>query len=211
MFNMNGIVGALLRSSSSPSATKILGAQMFGGTSGARFQGSALRLGALAALGGLAFQAWQRHQQLQADDAGPVVTPTDRFVPPEGTTEHDDLGKSLVRAMIAAAKADRRIDADEKDRIFAKLETLPLGPAEKAFVFDELDSPLDLGAVVAGADTEEHAVEIYAASLVAIDADTPEERSYLTRLARRLDLEPGLVNEIHRAAGLAPLPLDREG
>lgn len=103
--------------------------------------------------------------------------------------------------MIAATKADGQIDATEKAAIFKKLETMPLGPEEKAFVFDELSSPLDLSAVVERADTKEHGAEIYAASLVAITADTPAERAYLDALAFRLDLDPGLVAEIHKQAG----------
>ena len=88
--------------------------------------------------------------------------------PTSAEAEHEELGKTLVRAMISAAKADGQIDAEEKDAIFKRLETMPLSPAEKAFVFDELASPLDIDAVVARADTPEHAAEIYAASLVAM-------------------------------------------
>jgi uncharacterized membrane protein YebE (DUF533 family) len=110
------------------------------------------------------------------------------------------LGKALVRAMIAAAKADGRIDADEKERIFQRLEDMNLSAQEKAFVFDELSTPLDIEAVVRGADTPEHAAEIYAASLVAIEADTATERAYLDTLANRLSLPDALVEEIHKAA-----------
>jgi uncharacterized membrane protein YebE (DUF533 family) len=127
-------------------------------------------------------------------------------VPPDSAeAEREELGKSLVRAMIAAAKADGQIDAAEKDAIFKKLETMPLSPAEKAFVFDELASPLDINAVVARAGTPEQAAEIYAASLVAMVSDTSSERAYLEALAHKLELDAGLVAEIHRAAG-QPLP-----
>jgi uncharacterized membrane protein YebE (DUF533 family) len=104
--------------------------------------------------------------------------------------------------MIAAAKADGQIDADERDRIFKRLEAMPLSAEEKAFVFDELSSPLDLDAVAARADTPEHAAEIYAASLVAMQPDTATERAYLEALAHKLKLAPALVAEIHKTAGL---------
>ncbi len=82
-----------------------------------------------------------------------------------------------------------------------------LSSEEKAWVFDELSSPLDINAVVARADTPEHATEIYAASLVAITADTASERAYLDALASKLKLDPALVSEIHKAAGeKAPEP-----
>ena len=161
--------------------------------------GDLAKIGAIAAVGGLAYKAWQNHQAQQGNGA-PVDH--DRFVPPpQAGYQHEELSKTLVRAMIAATKADGQIDGAEKDAIFRKLETMPLGPAEKAFVFDELSTPLDINAVVERADTAEHGAEIYAASLVAITADTPAERAYLDALAHKLGLDPGLVAEIHKTAG----------
>jgi uncharacterized membrane protein YebE (DUF533 family) len=78
---------------------------------------------------------------------------------------------------------------------------MSLSAEEKAWVFDELSSPLDINAVAARADTPEHATEIYAASLIAITADTAAERAYLDALASKLKLAPALVAEIHKAAG----------
>jgi uncharacterized membrane protein YebE (DUF533 family) len=40
------------------------------------------------------------------------------------------------------------------------------------------------------------AAEVYAASLIAINPDTPAEKAYLAMLAARLNLDPGLVREI---------------
>ncbi|RYE07659.1 MAG: tellurite resistance TerB family protein [Hyphomicrobiales bacterium] len=168
--------------------------------------GNLAKMGAVAAVGGLAYNAWKNHQAQQGGGGAPVDQ--DRFIPPaQAGYQTEELSKTLVRAMIAATKADGKIDPEEKEAIFKKLETMPLGAAEKAFVFDELSSPLDLNAVVARADTAEHAAEIYAASLVAITADTAAERAYLDALAHKLNLAPGLVEEIHKAAGAhSPAP-----
>ena len=161
--------------------------------------GNLAKVGAVAAIGGLAYNAWKNHQAQQGN-SGPVDH--DRFIPPpQAGYQTEELSKTLVRAMIAATKADGQIDAAEKDAIFKKLETMPLGAEEKAFVFDELSSPLDINAVVSRADSAEHGAEIYAASLVAITADTPAERAYLDALAHKLRLDPGLVAEIHKTAG----------
>ena len=167
--------------------------------------GGLAKAGAIAAVGGLAYNAWKNHQ---AQQGGAAQVDEDRFIPPaQAGYQQEELSKSLVRAMIAATKADGKVDAEEKEAIFAKLETMPLGAEEKAFVFDELSSPLDINAVVARADTPEHAAEIYAASLVAITADTASERAYLDALAHKLKLAPGLVAEIHKTAGAhAPSP-----
>jgi uncharacterized membrane protein YebE (DUF533 family) len=100
--------------------------------------GNMARMGAIAAVGGLAYKAWQAHQAQQGKrDA----VDEERFIPPaQAGYQHEELSKTLVRAMIAATKADGQIDATEKDAIFRKLETMPLGAEEKAFVFDELSS-----------------------------------------------------------------------
>ncbi len=211
MFNIDGILKSLqtdknLQRTAMTGAAGLAAGMLLSGGGLGKLVGNTAKLGAVAAIGGLAYSAWQKHQQSQEGGSAVPATSEDRFVPPAtADAEQEELGKTLVRAMIAAAKADGQIDAAEKDAIFKKLETMPLSPAEKAFVFDELASPLDINAVVARADTPEHAAEIYAASLVAMVSDTPSERAYLEALAHKLKLEPGLVAEIHRAAG-QPLP-----
>lgn len=211
MFNIDQIIKSiqtdpnLQRTLASGAAGLGAGWLLSGGKFG-KLAGNALKAGAIAAIGGLAYSAWQKHQASQ----GRPSSPEDAFVPPpQASYQQEELGKSLVRAMIAGAKADGKIDADEKERIFKRIETMPLSAEEKAFIFDELASPLDVDAVVARADTPEHAAEIYAATLVAMTADTPAERDYLQTLAQRLKLEPGLVAEIHRHAeqvDAAPVP-----
>lgn len=211
MFNIDQILKTLQtdpnakRNALSGAAGLAAGMLLSGGKPG-KLLGNAAKAGALAAVGGLAYKAWQNYQQSQAG-AAPVPS-EEAFIPAASDTHaHEELGKTLVRAMIAAAKADGRIDADEKEAIFEKLKTMPLSAEEKAWVFDELSSPLDINAVVARADTPEHAAEIYAASLVAISADTAAEQAYLEALAIKLKLDPALVTEIHRQAGeKAPQP-----
>ena len=98
--------------------------------------------------------------------------------------------------MIQGAKADGHVDAQEQQRIFGHIETLDLSPDAKAFVMDELAAPQDPARVTAFASSPEVAAELYAASLLAMDPDTPEERAYLDQLAHSLRLEQGLVREI---------------
>jgi uncharacterized membrane protein YebE (DUF533 family) len=199
MFNIDQIVKALqtdpVAQRTAMTGAAGLAAGMLLGRGGL---GGIVKLGAMAAIGGLAYNAWQNHQRNQQAGAGSAQ---DAFIPPLGDQHaQEEVGKTLVRAMIAAAKADGKIDADEKEAIFKRLETMPLSPEEKAFVFDELSSPLNVDAVVARADTPERAAEIYAASLVAMTDDTPTEKAYLETLANRLKLDPGLVAEIHKSA-----------
>jgi len=211
MFNIDQIVKALQsdpntqRTAMTGAAGLAAGMLLSGGGLG-KLAGNAVKIGAVAAVGGLAYNAWQNYQRNQP--GAPATAREDAFIPAASDNHgQEELGKTLVRAMIAAAKADGRIDADEKEAIFGKLETMNLSSEEKAWVFDELSTPLDINAVVARADTPEHATEIYAASLVAITADTASERAYLDALASKLRLAPALVAEIHKAAGeKAPEP-----
>ncbi|MGV3491672.1 MAG: tellurite resistance TerB family protein [Devosia sp.] len=212
MFNIDGIIKSLQtdqnvqRTALTGAAGLAAGMLLSGGGLG-KLVGNTAKLGAVAAVGGLAYSAWQKYQQNQQQGgANPGPAPQqDAFVPPpQAGHQTEELGKTLVRAMIAAAKADGQIDGDEKNRIFARLESMTLSAEEKAFVFDELSTPLNVDAVVARADTPEHAAEIYAASLVAMVPDTPAERAYLEALAYKLKLPTGLVEEIHRSAGHQP-------
>lgn len=211
MFNIDQIIKAI-QSDPNTKRTAMTGAaglaagMLLSGGKPTKMLGNAAKLGAMAAVGGLAYKAWQSYQEKQAGNA--QAPREDAFIPAPGNeAATEDLGKSLVRAMIAAAKADGRIDAEEKDAIFERLKSMPLSAEEKAWVFDELSTPLDINAVVSRADTPEHAAEIYAASLVAITADTPAEQAYLEALASKLRLDPALVTEIHKAAGeKAPQP-----
>ena len=216
MFNIDGIVKALqsdpaLQKNLMSGAAGMAAGMLFSGGGLGKMVGNVAKAGAVAAVGGLAWSAWQNYQKNQPGTA-PAST-QDAFVPPpQASYQQEELGKTLVRAMISAAKADGQIDAEEKDRIFKRLESMPLSSEEKAFVFDELSSPLDIDAVVARADTPEHAAEIYAASLVAMKPDTPTERAYLEALSFKLKLDPALVVEIHKTAGLEsslPTPISQ--
>ncbi len=232
LIDFNRIVDALQNDPAARNATLAggggfaagLATSMLMGGSGRKFLGKAAKYGAIAAVGGLAYHAWQNHQRNAAAPApaaasgAAILVPTPAaadyeaapagtaFLPaPDDAAAQEALGQALVRAMIAAAKADGKIDPAEKTRIFERLSAMELDSNAKAFVFDELNAPLDLNAVVACAATLEMAAEIYAASLVAIECETPAEAAYLKLLAARLGLESSLVAEIHTAAG-APAP-----
>ena len=49
----------------------------------------------------------------------------------------------------------------------------------------------------------ELAVQVYAASLLAIEVDTAAERAYLRDLAARLGLDASAVAHVHQALGVA--------
>lgn len=183
---------------------------LLGGKTSKKMVKGAAKIGGTAALAGLAYKAythWQASKN-QAPQQAEVPPPMKDITPrPQGTPflpaisqQRDNMSLAILRAMIAAAKADGHIDADEQRRIFGKLDELDLDMEEKAFVMDELRKPLDIDAVVAAATTQELAVEIYAASVLAIDPDDPAEQAYLAMLASRLKLDPGLKHAVETEA-----------
>ncbi|MFH6785831.1 MULTISPECIES: tellurite resistance TerB family protein [Methylobacterium] len=170
------------------------------------------RVGGLALIATLAYQAYQSWQANQgkpgrsqpagraagfipsADEANRMLGGT-RFAPTSAADEQD-RARALLIAMITAAKADGHIDADEQGRIFGEMDRHALDSDDKAFLMDVLRAPVDVEAVARLARNPEQATELYAASLMAITVDTPQERAYLDHLARSLRLDPGLVRHI---------------
>jgi len=189
-----------------------LAAVLFGGK-GPKLKADALTLGGLAAIGTLAYKAFQQYKINNpgtAASAPPVGTPA--ALPPADSAFHpanapggqDAVALSIVTAMIAAAKADGTVDATERQKILGKLSEGGLSAEERDYLDRELAGPLDLNKVVDSATGPEHAIQLYAASLLAIDPDHPAERAYLDMLAARLGLDAGLKTSIEQAvAGAA--------
>jgi uncharacterized membrane protein YebE (DUF533 family) len=181
---------------------------LMGGSGTRRMAKSALKVGGAALIGGLAYKAyedWQAGKAATTQPTDPAALPA-----PEGTAflpadpiAADDLSARLLRAMVAAAKADGHVTPTERRRIGGQLATLGLGDEAQNLIEAELDSPLDVGAIAGLAKSQEEAAEIYAASLLVVDPDAPAEKGYLAMLAARLQLPPGLVEHLHaRAASL---------
>lgn len=182
---------------------------LLGGKTSKKMASGAVKLGGTAALASLAYKAYTQWQASKAAGNAPEapapmkdITPAVKGTPflPAPEAQRNEMSLAILRAMIAAAKADGHIDAEEQRRIFGKLDQLDLDTEEKAFVVDELRKPLDIDAVVRAAATPELAVEIYAASFLAIDPDDASEQAYLAMLASRLKLDPGLKSAVEMEA-----------
>ncbi len=175
------------------------------GTKGGRnVAEKALKVGGMAVLGGIAYKVWNDWQASKGGQPAPApqdmkdITPQAEGTPflPPSKRERDELSRTLLSAMISAAKADGHIDAAEQTRIFQKLDQADMNAEEKGFILEELRKPLDTDALAARAASPEQALEIYAASLLAIDVDGSTEREYLADLARKLKLDPLLTERI---------------
>lgn len=194
--NLGGIGGGALAGG--------LAGILLGSKQGRKLAGTAMTVGGMAVVGALAYKAYQNYQAGKAPAASGSVPNVPMLLPPTDTpfnpsteAEQQSLGRNLLRAMIAAAKADGHVDATEQANIFAQMDKLSLDAEDKAFVIDELRKPLDVDAVARCARTPEEAAEIYVASLLAVDVDNPAERGYLAMLAARLNLDDKLVAHLH--------------
>lgn len=169
-----------------------------------------LKYGGIAAIGTMAYSAYKNYQR---DSAGtepwgsqPPMAMKSELPPPESgflprAGDHagqSALGLTLVRAMIAAGRADGRLDSDESQAIFGRIQDLDLPPEDKSLLVSEMEHPVDMDDLVKSANTQEVATEIYTASLLAIELDDNAESAYLAMLAARLRLPAELVSEIHR-------------
>ncbi|MDQ0419155.1 uncharacterized membrane protein YebE (DUF533 family) [Peteryoungia aggregata LMG 23059] len=195
-----------------PLATGAIAAVLLGTKTGRSIGGSALKLGGLAVIAGLGYQAYKNYksgQPVEPTQSLPELLPPPKDSPfsTEPAAVSNDFALSLVRAMIAAAKADGHIDEQERSRIMDKVHLSGLGSEAEAFIEAELAKPIDLDALVASAKTEEQKVEIYTASRLTIEPDTRTERGYLDMLAGRLGLPDALVDHIEATVASAKISL----
>lgn len=198
-----------------PLAAGALAAVLLGTGAGRQVTGAAVRLGGLAAIGGLAYKAYQNYQNGKAPTDAPAPGEPELLPPPSDTSFHPsrapqgetEFAMMLVRAMIAAAKADGHVDGEERERIAGKLSLSGIGSDAEKFLMAELDAPLDLDAIVACAQTDAQKLELYTASRLAIDPNTRAERGYLDLLAGRLGLPDALVDHVEATVSAAKAPV----
>ncbi len=163
--------------------------------------GTALKYGSVAALGALAWKAYQDHQAREqtgaptaAAAAPPAATPSSfAALPPPQQEEH---GRAMLKALIAAAKADGHMDEREQGLVQAELQRTDADAATRAWVEAELRRPVEPADVAAAATGPEMAAEIYLASLLVIDQTSTMERAYLDALATELRLAPSLKADL---------------
>lgn len=229
MKNLNGIIGGLSKSGLLSGLAGGVAGGMLISKKGRKVGKSALKLGALAAVGGVAWKAYQSYSQKQTVGAT-ANAQTAEYVPPQPqastytpsspkreplTYTPESLSREqfeaivdeskedsneqmlLLRAMITAADADGHIDSSERDAIFEQVSNMQLSVEDKASLFDEIRRPLSVEELVAQVPNSETAVEVYAASLLAIDESLPASMDYLQGLSRALFLPNELVQQLH--------------
>jgi uncharacterized membrane protein YebE (DUF533 family) len=102
----------------------------------------------------------------------------------------------IIKAMCTAAKSDGSVDEAELNAILERLGEV--GPEEAAFIRSELAGPVDLAGLLASVP-QGMEQEIYAVSLLAIDAASGPEAAYLASLANGLGLSDEVTNHLKQA------------
>jgi uncharacterized membrane protein YebE (DUF533 family) len=160
-----------------------------------KFAGTAATYGGAALLGGLAYKAYKNWQHGRYDQS-PIYE--NSFSSPEIMSP--DYQLTLIKAMIAAARANGQIDEIEQQRIFDAIHKMDLSTELKALLFDLLSQPITVSELALGAITLEQKTELYLVSCLIIDPDHPAERAHLAELAEVLNLPAGLVEQLHMQA-----------
>jgi len=167
---------------------------LLGNKKARHFGGKALAYGGLAALGVIAYKAYGNWQAQQGRAPQTEPQTLDR-VPPAQVEQHS---QAILKALVAAAKADGHVDERERELIEGEFTKLDNDQELQHWLHAELNKPLDPTDVARAAGTPEIAAEMYVASVMLVDEENFMEKSYLDELARQLKLEPGLKAELEK-------------
>jgi uncharacterized membrane protein YebE (DUF533 family) len=126
--------------------------------------------------------------------AGATKPAADPWAPVAAEPEEEPSAESaeallMLRAMIAAAKADGAIDAEERSRIAAQLDDAGLSPAARDMVLADFDKPLTPAALAKLASDPMLAAQLYAAAVVGAGDIAATERAWLDDFAKALKLD----------------------
>lgn len=161
--------------------------------------GNVAAYGGAAALGAVALKAYQdwQNKKTAATPNQPVAALSAPATAAAALPGIEQQSRIVLAAMIAAAKADGHMGAQEKQIIDAEVAKLANNPSELAWFEAEIEKPANPAEIAALATTPEVGAEIYLASLLVVDEESFMERAYLDELARNLKLDPDLKAELH--------------
>ncbi|MBI1383942.1 MAG: DUF533 domain-containing protein [Rhizobiales bacterium] len=185
-----------------------LGALLIGTRSGRSLATGAAKLGGLVLIGGLAYDAWKRHQArtggaapagsvpAHRDDYDELRAPAGSGFEPEALSQAD--ARRYLGAMIAAAMADGNADSAERAHIIAGLRQAGIDAPTVGALEGLFANPPTIADLTEGRPSPAEATRIYAAARLTIEPDTSAERTFLARLADALGLDPALALDIDR-------------
>lgn len=165
--------------------------------------GSALKYAAIAGVGKLAWQAWQRSQAAKNDtvqqEAAQSSLEGEQVEALSGEMQ-ERRSLELLQAMIMAARADGHIDEQERALITGQIDALGADQELHNWVQQQLNAPLDAQALADQADSPQAAREMYLISVAVTDDQNPMERAWLDQLASALNIPAEVARELERQA-----------
>ncbi|MBA5979494.1 tellurite resistance TerB family protein [Pseudomonas sp. MD195_PC81_125] len=206
---LGGLLGGLLGGGASTGASGaqsgglgglggLLGGLLGGGGGGTQSRSGGTNYAALASLGMMAFQAYQAWQRSQASAAPQQIPPTANLLAGPEVEEH---GHAVLRALIAAAKADGEIDTREQQMINSEISKHTDDPQLQQWFESEIAKPLDANEVAEAANGDPAmAAEMYLVSVILVDDQQDAERNYLDELAAALQIDPQLQVHLEQQA-----------
>lgn len=150
--------------------------------------------GGLAALGVMAYKAYGDYKRQQEGGASAEPQTVDRLPPPLAELH----SRAILKALVAAAKADGHVDDRERQVIEGEFARIHQNDTLQTWLRAELEKPLDPAEIASAGTTPEIASEMYLASLLVADEQNFMERAYLDELARQLKLDTDLKVQLER-------------
>lgn len=173
---------------------------LVGSKRGRKMGGKALKYGAIAGVGALAWKAWQNSRGDRGGEGGGDEAregrPMERL---EGASQ-EQRSLELLQAVIMAARADGHIDDRERALLTEQIDAMGADAELHDWVEQQLAAPLDAEALARQADSPQAAREMYLVSVAVIDEQNPMERAWLDQLSGALGLEDGMRQELERQA-----------
>ncbi|MGS2744395.1 tellurite resistance TerB family protein [Halomonas sp. LS-001] len=202
---------------------------LLGSKRGRSMGGKAMKYGAIASVGALAWKAWQSSQQKSAQQESSQQQSHQQqnhqqqnYQQNNTQSRHGNATSSyaqegqqvdalegefqerrsleLLQAMIMAARADGHIDEQEQALISEQIDALGADEELHRWVQTQLNSPLDAQALAREADSPQAAREMYLISVAVTDDQNPMERAWLDQLAKALNLPPDMAAELEHQA-----------
>ncbi|MBN9063101.1 MAG: tellurite resistance TerB family protein [Rhizobiales bacterium] len=161
-----------------------LAAAIFGTGAGRGLAMNTAKLGGLAMIGGLAYRAWQNHQQ--------------------GKPLLDIAQQPQLLPAPSGSGFDADVDANERAMILNGVKQAGLHAEANAWLEQQINKPASVQELVAAAKGDQQiATQLYTAARIAIEPDNGAESNFLRQLASGLGLAPQLVAQINATAAAA--------
>jgi len=218
----NGLIGKMLggmatKNFAAGALTGVLGGALLGKSDTVE---SVAKVGGMALLGTLAYKAFNNYQQTKASGGNATAigsvqqsaqdlfaqakqlisnaqqtTQAQQALPAQTNAE---LPLAIMRAMIAAAKADGQMDDAETQKIMGQMEQGGLNANEKMLLMRELANTPTIATIASNVQTQEEAAQVYLAALLVCDSQCANEQKFLSELAANMKLDAAFATNLQQ-------------